>query len=256
MKQFEPSHSKQGKTDLYYLTNDHSDIVCLTLVNDGSTLIEIDVMPTIGREDYDSIDRVPMRHERGTLQEDALRRDLTVGAMYIHVTKCGGEDSSSSAPVDAYGMRYTLKDYHGGLQDLQDRVLRSPHPEKVSSSDLNELILSRHDDPTFATAMGLDLHDPLQMWWIKVLRDDPLRILRILRLVICVLSLSLSLSGTCRHLFSSMKSNLCSIALSLSRFAAKLDFTVHDVFWKVLPFALDDLRKKVSTLDIFVCLWG
>ncbi len=185
-------------------------------------LIDIDVMPTIGREDYDSIDRVPTRDKRGALQEDALRRDLTVGSMYIHVTKCGGEEYSSSAPrdgdgdssalpfpVDTYGMRYTLKDYYGGLQDLQNRVLRSPHPEKVSSSDLNELILSRHDDHTFATAMGLDLHDPLQMWWIKVLRDDPLRILRILRLAICDLCDS-------HQLFPSMKSHLCSIALSLS----------------------------------------
>jgi len=48
------------------------------------------------------------------------------------------------------------------------------------------------------------------VWWVKVLRDDPLRVLRTLR------------------------------------FACKLDFSLHGAFWAATPFALPALRSKVS----------
>jgi hypothetical protein len=188
-------------------------------------------MPTIGREDYSTTDRVPIRDERGTLRQDALRRDLTVGSMYIHVSKCTTASPSCSphSTADHFGMQYVLKDFYGGLSDLQNRILRAPHPSILPLSDLTALVMSR-DDQERASAIGLDLNDPQQMWWIKVLRDDPLRIIRILR---CTSISRLLRTHTFRHCF-------CSI-----RFAAKLDFSIHASFWSVVPFALDDLSKKV-----------
>ena len=44
--------------------------------------IEVDVMPTIGEEVYDETDRVPTRDVRGTPEQDALRRDLTIGMLH------------------------------------------------------------------------------------------------------------------------------------------------------------------------------
>ena len=48
------------------------------------------------------------------------------------------------------------------------------------------------------------------VWWVKVLRGDPLRVLRAMR------------------------------------FAAKLNFTLHDTFWTAVPFALPALQTKVA----------
>ena len=56
-----------------------------------------------------------------------------------------------------------------------------------------------------------DAANTLQIiWWIKVLRDDPLRLLRALR------------------------------------FAAKLRFTLHPTFWDAVPFAIPSLQSKVA----------
>ena len=52
--------------------------------------------------------------------------------------------------------------------------------------------------------------DAQALWWIKVLRDDPLRIVRALR------------------------------------FCAKFGFKLHDAFWSAVPFANDALRVKVA----------
>ena len=53
----------------------------------GGERLTVDVMPTIGLEVYDEGDRVPRRDVRGSPQQDALRRDLTVGSLLLHVTR-------------------------------------------------------------------------------------------------------------------------------------------------------------------------
>ena len=53
----------------------------------GGTRLTVDMMPTIGEEVYDEGDRVPRRDQRGSPRQDALRRDLTIGAMLLHVSR-------------------------------------------------------------------------------------------------------------------------------------------------------------------------
>ena len=135
--------------------------------------IEVDLMPTIGDEIYDEVNRVPIRDHRGTPQQDALRRDLTIGAMFITV---------SLTSRDPAKMDFVFIDFFGGLQDLRQRTLRSPCPTSA-----------------------------LQVsWWTKVLKDDPVRIIRVLR------------------------------------FAAKLEFRIHEAFWEAMPPAMDHLKAKVA----------
>lgn len=135
--------------------------------------VEVDLMPTIGAEVYDEVNRVPVRDHRGTPREDALRRDLTIGAMFITVSLSRQDDSR---------MDFGFIDYFGGLQDLRRRILRSPCP----SPDLQV------------------------SWWTKVLKDDPVRIVRVLR------------------------------------FAAKLGFQIHPAFWEAMPEAMSHLKVKVA----------
>ena len=52
--------------------------------------IEVDFMPTIGEETYDENDRIPLRDVRGTPEQDALRRDLTIGAMLLEISRGDG----------------------------------------------------------------------------------------------------------------------------------------------------------------------
>ena len=47
----------------------------------------VDLMPTIGKETYDANDRIPRRDVRGTAEEDTLRRDLTICALLLRVTR-------------------------------------------------------------------------------------------------------------------------------------------------------------------------
>ncbi|KOO25283.1 hypothetical protein Ctob_009250 [Chrysochromulina tobinii] len=47
------------------------------LVGSPPERIEVDFMPTIGEEQYDEFDRVPLRDVRGTAEQDALRRELS-----------------------------------------------------------------------------------------------------------------------------------------------------------------------------------
>jgi len=76
-------------------------------IGDPSATLEIDFMPTIGEEQYDDTDRVPLRDVRGTPEQDALRRDLTIGALLLHVTHGddggggGREASAAEAEVEA-----------------------------------------------------------------------------------------------------------------------------------------------------------
>ena len=203
--------------------------------------VEVDFMPTIGEETYDDSDRVPMRDVRGTPEQDALRRDLTIGAMLLEVTAADG--SSGLAPREAAeALQWRLLDFYGGLADLRKRVLRSPYPHDRSAALVWAEVMRSPAEQRLATQLGIVRSDaaaapdaaaaaaaaaapsasPLSprpgdeawvlqvVWWVKVLRDDPLRVLRALR------------------------------------FAAKLNFDLHPSFWSSVPFALASLQSKIA----------
>uniref|UniRef100_A0A7S3TAI6 Poly A polymerase head domain-containing protein n=1 Tax=Emiliania huxleyi TaxID=2903 RepID=A0A7S3TAI6_EMIHU len=201
--------------------------------------IEVDFMPTIGEETYDEFNRVPERDVRGTPEQDALRRDLTIGAMLLHVFQPRGSGPSggggAAAPeAAAEALQWRLLDFYGGLADLQRRVLRSPYPAGADASLVRASVLryaeerelarkmgllpsdgaagspARSDSPAPAGAAGEGAEALQVVWWIKVLRDDPLRVLRALR------------------------------------FSAKLGFQLHSSFWLAVPFALSSLQSKVA----------
>jgi len=200
----------------------------------------VDLMPTIGAEVYDSEDRVPLRDCRGTVEQDALRRDLAINAILLRVGRAAqlpavpaaaacraaleqkladgalsspalaaGFDSASfaagyGAAAAASSLTFEVVDYFGGLDDLRSGVLRSPFPrhgdleavwQQVFRSPAErrlaaQLGIGGRIGPAWACGAGLaeatEGSDPtlamLQaVWWVKVLRDDPLRILRALR---------------------------------------------------------------------------
>ena len=182
--------------------------------------IEVDFMPTIGEETYDERDRVPIRDVRGTPEQDALRRDLTIGAMFLEISRADADGATSSDAAKAAGaLRWRLLDFYGGLPDLDAGVLRSPYPLGRSVSEVWSEVLRTPQDERNAIRLGLskeavaapDAARTLQIvWWIKVLRDDPLRLLRALR------------------------------------FAAKLRFALHETFWDAVPFAILPLQTKVA----------
>jgi uncharacterized membrane protein YgcG len=209
------------------------------LVGSPAERLEVDFMPTIGDETYDEFDRVPQRDVRGTPEQDALRRDLTIGAMLLHVfhspgsmpTAPGGSGCSPDEAADAMGWR--LLDYYGGLADLQAHVLRSPYPVGADIDLVRASVLRSEEEVELARKLRIIGFPPLDpdvmavspagarpgasrdrelqaLWWIKVLRDDPLRVLRALR------------------------------------FSAKLGFALHPAFWLAVPFALNSLQSKVA----------
>ena len=99
-----------------------------------TTRIEVDIMPTIGEEIYDDTNRVPQRNERGTIDADALRRDLTIGALFLQVEEqpsstCVGVETSSVSD----SLNYRLIDLYRGVADLKLGVLRSPVPRRGSA---------------------------------------------------------------------------------------------------------------------------
>lgn len=209
------------------------------LVGFPAERLEVDFMPTIGDETYDEFDRVPQRDVRGTPEQDALRRDLTIGAMLLHVfhtpggapAAAGGTGCSPDEAADA--MRWRLLDYYGGLADLQAHVLRSPYPIGADVDVVRASVLRSDEEVELARKLRIVGFSPpdampvspagarpaacgsrdceLQaIWWIKVLRDDPLRVLRALR------------------------------------FSAKLGFALHPAFWLAVPFAINSLQSKVA----------
>jgi tRNA nucleotidyltransferase/poly(A) polymerase len=192
--------------------------------------IEVDIMPTIGEEIYSEHSRVPVRNERGTIVEDTLRRDLTIGALLLEVQH---RTSTSNTPTNPQTTNFNhtltmrMLDHYGGVKDLDRGILRSPvpHSNTLASVGLEERVLysvapegggSRPNDITLGSALGIvgrgdgDLLTQQKLWWIKVLRDDPLRTLRCLR------------------------------------FAAKFNFEIHTSFWSAVPFSENVLRNKVA----------
>jgi len=134
----------------------------------------------------------------------------------------GDAQLASSA---ASGLQFRLLDYHQGLEDLQAGVLRAPYPREVATEAVWESLaldeferwqLEEMLQPAGASGSGADEAVEEEssrkqvLWWIKSLRDDPLRLVRTLR------------------------------------FAATLGFTVHGSFWRAVPFSVDALRTKVS----------
>jgi hypothetical protein len=210
-------------------------------------------MPTIGKETYDDLhNRIPTRDHRGTPEDDALRRDLTIGALFLAVSEPSQEQLHNEDAISK--LEWRLLDYYGGVDDvLLVKQLRAPFPSDEPIAALIDEVLDSQVDvqmwnegamPVYlndrcggfkvdvkwisdkqcvdarvtsastsdvATGHGggaLDVRQPV--WWVKVLKDDPLRIVRTLR------------------------------------FAAKLDFGIHDSFWVALPFALPSLKSKVA----------
>ena len=72
--------------------------VCLTICGES---VLVDLLPTIGSERYDSADRIPVRDSRGSAEADCARRDLTVGAMLLRVTRRPSKKLGQSAAADA-----------------------------------------------------------------------------------------------------------------------------------------------------------
>ena len=138
----------------------------------GGDSVEVDLLPTIGEEVYDAdaTNRVPSRDQRGTPEQDTLRRDLTIGAMLIRVRK-----AAARLPDGQPKLEWQLLDYYGGLKDLRQGVLRSPYPADGPTAF----------EPQHAALSGSLRIEPPDMqqavWWTKILVDDPLRILRAMR---------------------------------------------------------------------------
>lgn len=137
--------------------------------------IEVDVMPTIGEETYTDESRTPIRDQRGTAEQDTLRRDLTIGALLLKVLPVASPE----------GLRYELFDYYGGVDDLKEGVLRSPFPLDKELDEVRGIVLRGQEDRDLAEALGLSAVPKIEaiqaLWWAKVLIDDPLRICRALR---------------------------------------------------------------------------
>ena len=141
--------------------------------------MEVDFMPTIGEETYDDTDRVPVRDVRGTAEQDALRRDLTIGAMLLQVEYASGEGmgaesggpsggplgggtggaprvtSAQEALDAAETLQWRLLDYYGGIADLRAGVLRSPYPSGRSAEQVWHEVLRTDEERRLALALGI-----------------------------------------------------------------------------------------------------
>merc|ERR1719362_451704 len=175
--------------------------------NDAGQRIEVDIMPTIGEETYDEGSRVPVRDQRGTPEQDALRRDLTIGALLLRVQLSG---------IETDALAWELFDFFGGEQDLHCKMLQAPCPRDKSIGDVKALLhatCTREEEQVLVASFSSPSHEHMLqvLWWAKILVDDPLRICRALR------------------------------------FAAKLKgFVLHDTFWEAVPFAIYSLQFKVA----------
>jgi poly(A) polymerase len=76
------------------------------------------------KESYSENSRKPAI-ENGTLQDDLNRRDFTINAMAAVLHSCDGADSDFGTLIDVFG----------GLQDLEEQVIRTPLDPDVTFSD-------------------------------------------------------------------------------------------------------------------------
>lgn len=194
--------------------------ICIAMDGDDRNNIYVDLLPTIGAEEYDEIDRIPRRDQRGSAEEDSLRRDLTIGAMLLQVSRRPNSSGIGKlrGPSD---LRFVLHDFHGGIEDVCTRTLRCPVPHNVSLREVYGLVAKTKEDEILASSLGLDPtrssypDDTIieTLWWAKIMIDDPYRILRTLR------------------------------------FSATLDFRIAPSFWLAARFALrpGSLDAKVSS---------
>lgn len=177
--------------------------------NKDGVKTEVDVMPTIGEEKYSEDNRIPERDQRGLPEEDALRRDLTIGALLLRVQRSAASGDGSDAALE-----YELFDFYGGVDDICKGMLRSPCPVNKTVDEVAEIVLRTDEEKELAKILKIKELPPEEavqiLWWSKVLIDDPLRICRAFR------------------------------------FAAKFKFELHPAFWMAVPFALEPLRTKVA----------
>jgi len=193
--------------------------ICIELDGDGAA-INVDLLPTIGEEEYDEMDRIPRRNQRGTAEEDSFRRDLTIGSMLLQVST-RSNPSGVGNWIGPSGLQFVLKDFHGGIEDVCTRTLRCPVPHNNSVHTVFSAVVKTEEDEVLACSLGLNPTDSPYpdetiietLWWAKMMKDDPYRILRTLR------------------------------------FSATLDFQIAPSFWLAAPFALrpGSLDAKVSS---------
>ena len=145
-------------------------------IGDESCLV--DLMPTVGAETYDARDRIPVRDARGTVEADALRRDLTIGAMLLRIARSTSERADGA-------LEYTLLDFYGGIDDVQTRIIRTPFPRARPLAEVWDEVVRSEREAVLAERLGLEVDTAAQdatlqvIWWAKVLREDPLRIVRL-----------------------------------------------------------------------------
>eukprot|EP00435_Cladocopium_sp_Y103_P075374 s26_g57.t1 len=143
--------------------------------NKDGVKTEVDVMPTIGEEKYSEDNRIPERDQRGLPEEDALRRDLTIGALLLRVQRTDGSDA----------LEYELFDFYGGVDDICKGMLRSPCPVNKTLDEVAEIVLRTDEERELAKILKIKDLPPEEavqiLWWSKVLIDDPLRICRAFR---------------------------------------------------------------------------
>ena len=149
--------------------------VVVDVEQDQCQRIEVDIMPTIGEEIYTDDHRIPERNERGSIVEDTLRRDLTIGALLLEVQHCSngsngsngtngtnGSNGSNGSNGDSFNtfnasLRMRILDHYGGVEDLNRGMLRSPvpHLNNPHCQELEHTVLTTLDDRTLGVRLQI-----------------------------------------------------------------------------------------------------
>jgi hypothetical protein len=129
------------------------------------------------------------------------RRLSSLAAALWDRDKRGEDDMAQAARRAASDLQFVLLDYHGGIEDISTRTLRCPVPRNMSLAEVWEQKLLSSDDEDLARSLGLapdrcdnkkkrpyyiteywdDATKIRALWWAKMMRDDPFRLLRTLR---------------------------------------------------------------------------